>query len=236
MEPDAVKTESAAKETTVKYVTELKDYIISKAGNDQLLNVLVQHLASVSGKELEFEQHVLIILQKEALEQNARARIEITKLTKELKNLERLSGKRVEKAKQTNLHLLIAAQEKAENLETTVQAYAQSQSELLVERDALKRALDSKEKYIEQITNGGIEAHNQLTEEVKQLKTSLSVSQSQVQQLKDQFKTQQAELDATLKLKENLTDDKTTLITQLTASRRAVTEQKEAIANLELRT
>ena len=64
----------------------------------------------------------------------------------------------------------------------------------------------------------------------------MSVSQSQVQQLKDQFKTQQAELDATLKLKENLTDDKTTLITQLTASRRAVTEQKEAIANLELRT
>ena len=64
----------------------------------------------------------------------------------------------------------------------------------------------------------------------------MSVSQSQVQQLKDQFKTQQAELDATLKLKANLTDDKTTLITQLTASRRAVTEQKEAIANLELRT
>ena len=136
--------------------------------------------------------------------------------------------------KQTNLHPLIAAQEKAENLETTIQAYAQSQSELLVERDALKRALDSKEKYIEQITNGGIEANNQLTEEVKQLKTSLSVSQSQVQQLKDQFKTQQAELDATLKLKANLTDDKTTLITQLTASRRAVTEQKETIANLEL--
>ena len=37
LEPDAAKTESAAKETTVKYVTELKDYIISKGGNDQLI-------------------------------------------------------------------------------------------------------------------------------------------------------------------------------------------------------
>ena len=60
-------TEQSIQDDTAKTTRELREHITSKGGRDHLVTFLLQNLATVSGKKLEFEHHVLLILQKEAL-------------------------------------------------------------------------------------------------------------------------------------------------------------------------
>ena len=94
LEPDT--PDQATQETTIQYEKDLKEYIIKTGGDEKLVNVLVHEVTRVSGKQLEFGQNLLLILQKEALDQNARARIAKKKLSKDFQQFQKLSKTRIE--------------------------------------------------------------------------------------------------------------------------------------------
>ena len=174
LEPDT--PDQATQETTIQYEKDLKEYIIKTGGDEKLVNVLEHEVTRVSGKQLEFGQNLLLILQKEALDQNARARIAKKKLSKDFQQFQKLSKTRIEKAKNHLLHELIAAQTKANSLEQLVNEQDESHRNFIVEIDSLKRAISQRDEHIALITQGGIEANSELSTELNQTTTAVGVA------------------------------------------------------------
>ena len=231
LEPET--SEQAAQESTIRYTQNLKDYVTSTGGDEELVNTLVQHLTQVSGKQLEFGQNVLLLLEKEAIEQNALSRIANKNLQKEVQKLTKLSKQRVEKAKDHLLHELIAAQEKTNNLEKVIDDHEHTQRNLLEEIDNLKRAISQRDGHIDLITQGSNEANFQLTEELKQAAVILNATRSEVNQLQNELKTQKEELDLKTVNQTELVDERDRLATDLRNTKKNLHDHKESERKLE---
>ena len=231
LEPET--SEQAAQESTIRYTQSLKDYVTSTGGDEELVNTLVQHLTQVSGKQLEFGQNVLLLLEKEAIEQNALSRIANKNLQKEVQKLTKLSKQRVEKAKDHLLHELIAAQEKTNNLEKVIDDHEHTQRNLLEEIDNLKRAISQRDGHIDLITQGSNEANFQLTEELKQAAVILNATRSEVNQLQNELKTQKEELDLKTVNQTELVDERDRLATDLRNTKKNLHDHKESERKLE---
>ena len=231
LEPETY--EQAAQESTIRYTQNLKDYVTSTGGDEELVNTLVQHLTQVSGKQLEFGQNVLLLLEKEAIEQNALSRIANKNLQKEVQKLTKLSKQRVEKAKDHLLHELIAAQEKTNNLEKVIDDHEHTQRNLLEEIDNLKRAISQRDGHIDLITQGSNEANFQLTEELKQAAVILNATRSEVNQLQNELKTQKEELDLKTVNQTELVDERDRLATDLRNTKKNLHDHKKSERKLE---
>ena len=231
LEPET--SEQAAQESTIRCTQNLKDYVTSTGGDEELVNTLVQHLTQVSGKQLEFGQNVLLLLEKEAIEQNALSRIANKNLQKEVQKLTKLSKQRVEKAKDHLLHELIAAQEKTNNLEKVIDDHEHTQRNLFEEIDNQKRAISQRDGHIDLITQGSNEANFQLTEELKQAAVILNATRSEVNQLQNELKTQKEELDLKTVNQTELVDERDRLATDLRNTKKNLHDHKESERKLE---
>ena len=226
LEPES--PNQATQESSIRFEQDLKEYVAKTGGDEKLVNVLVQHLTQVHGKQLEFGRNVLLILQREALDQNAKSRIANKKLTRDYQQLQKLSERRIEKAKNHLLNDLIASQERAISLNKIVAAQEDSQSSLLVDIDSLQRALANRDEHIKLITQGSNEANSQLLDELNQSRTETGVAQSRVTKLQDQLRKQSEELDSKTATHKELIADKAKLSTDLRNTQKSLNEQKEA--------
>ena len=175
----------------------------------------------------------MLILQKEALDQNARARIAKKKLSKDFQQFQKLSKTRIEKAKNHLLHELIAAQTKANSLEQLVNEQDESHRNFIVKIDSLKRAISQRDEHIALITQGGIEANSELSTELNQTTTALSAAKNQLSQLQDQLRKQTEELDSKTVTHNEFITDKNRLTTELRDTKRILNEHQEEERQLE---
>ena len=227
-------TEQTNPDDTAKYTRELREYIINKGGSDHLVTVLLQNLATVNGKKLEFEHHVLLILQKEALGLHAKARIAVAKVSNDLKNFKLLSKKRVQRAGSANLPPLIDAQDKALTLDKQLQTYEQIRIDLQTEVDSLKRTLDSRDELIRHIQKESSEANQQLIDEGNKITKKLATATNRIDELLKQLETRQEEIDTASQLNQTLKDEGIQLTTQLTETKKTLFDKKEVATRLEV--
>ena len=226
LEPET--TDQATQESTIQFERDLKEYVVKTGGDEQIVNVLVQQLTQVNGKQLEFGRNVLLILQREALEQNAKTKIAIKKLRNDYNQFQKLSATRVEQAKNHLLHDLIASQERANSLNQLVVTQEENKNNLLAEIDSLKRAISQRDTQINLITQGSNEANSQLLDELNQTRTDINAAKSRVSQLTVELRKQTEELDSKTVTHKELITDKAKLSAELRDTKKSLGEHKEA--------
>ncbi len=134
----------------------------------------------------------------------AQDRIKISNLKNTVKHQKSLSEKRVIKAKTSQLKPPIEAQDRALTLEQKLDAYEQSQRDILKEIDSLKRTLENLNQHIAHIAKESTKANQQLTEDIHKVLKQYNAAKDQITQLQDKLKSQGEDLDNVTHIKSSL--------------------------------
>jgi hypothetical protein len=223
------KLKSTVTPETIRETTNtLKSYILSLNGDEKSVNLLVQQLQIVHGKQREFTTELVAVLQKESLLQHAGLRRTNTELLKEKDKLEKKWKAAEEKIKESRDELSKLDQLKKDNA-TILKLLDDSQTHV----EKIQEQLQDAEKYNASCSK----RESELEANVKILEQQFKVATENADQLKRALETQQKHTDIvesnSIEANGILENEKSQLETHLTTSKKNIETLNNQLVTLQ---